>query len=123
MSDFIATIDASYHFDESSIMIGNAMLDGQVTSASIRLPLSTLNRHGLIAGATGTGKTKSLQVLLEQLSEVGVPTLVMDVKGDLSGLSQFGKLNDKISQRIQALDIEWKPQAYPVEFLTISGKP
>lgn len=74
----------SYQFAGSCIRIGNAMQDTKATNIPITLPLSTLNRHGLIAGATGTGKTKSLQLIIEQLSEAGVPSLVMDVKGDLS---------------------------------------
>ena len=123
MSDFISTMTNSYQFAGSCIRIGNAMQDTKATNIPITLPLSTLNRHGLIAGATGTGKTKSLQLIIEQLSEAGVPSLVMDVKGDLSWVSQLGQINDKILQRSQMLGIERKAQSYPVEFLTISDKP
>ncbi|MFP6441730.1 helicase HerA-like domain-containing protein, partial [Pseudomonas aeruginosa] len=80
----------------------------------------TLNRHGLIAGATGTGKTKTLQVLAEGLSDASIPVVLMDIKGDLSGIGAAGEMNDKITSRSQLLGIDFKPQAYPVEFLTLS---
>jgi DNA helicase HerA-like ATPase len=122
MSDFVPTMTDAYNFDDRQIRIGNAMYNAQVTPVPVHLPLSTLNRHGLISGATGTGKTKSLQMLVEQLSIAGVPTLVMDVKGDLSGLSQPGENNPKIASRVQLLGIQRQAQSYPVEFLTISGQ-
>ena len=122
MSDFVSTMTDAYNFDDRQIRIGNAMYNAQVTPVPVHLPLSTLNRHGLISGATGTGKTKSLQMLVEQLSAAGVPTLVMDVKGDLSGLSQPGENNPKIASRVQSLGIQRQAQSYPVEFLTISGQ-
>jgi DNA helicase HerA-like ATPase len=89
----------------------------------VRIPLSTLNRHGLVAGATGTGKTKTLQKLSESLSRAGVPVLVMDVKGDFSGISQPGEMNDRIKTRQDAIGLAWTPTSFPVEFLTISNAP
>ncbi len=83
---FSAHINDGYACKGDAIVLGGAILDGQpVTGTKVQVPLKTMNRHGLIAGATGTGKTKTLQVISEQLSEKGVPVLLMDVKGDLSG--------------------------------------
>jgi Cdc6-like AAA superfamily ATPase len=88
-------------------------LDGEVISdAAVLLPLKTMNRHGLIAGATGTGKTKTLQVLSEILSDASVPVVMMDIKGDLSGIAAAGLVNDKITERVQKLNVEFKPTAY-----------
>jgi DNA helicase HerA-like ATPase len=84
------------------------------------LPLKTMNRHGLIAGATGTGKTKTLQVISEALSDASVPVVLMDIKGDLSGIAAAGSVNDKITDRCQKIGIEYKPAAYPAELLTLS---
>ena len=103
------------------ITLGTAMLDGEtVSDAFVNIPLRTLNRHGLIAGATGTGKTKTLQVLAENLSEKGIPVLLMDIKGDLSGLAEASITNPKIEERHQKLGIPFKPDAFPVEILTLS---
>ena len=86
--DFVSTIQNGYSFKGDSIILGAALREGKVfAEAPIRLPLRTMNRHGLISGATGTGKTKTLQMISEQLSEAGVPVLLMDIKGDLSGLA------------------------------------
>lgn len=89
----------------------------------VKAPLQTFNRHGLIAGATGTGKTKTLQMITEKLSLNGVPTLVMDIKGDLSGISQPGTLNPKIEDRIKIIGEDWKPRQCPEELLSISDEP
>ena len=99
------------------------MLDGKpVSGAEINLPLKTMNRHGLIAGATGTGKTKTLQMISEALSNASVPVLVMDIKGDLSGIGAAGTANDKIKDRCASIGIKYEPQAFPVEFMTLSNE-
>ncbi|GGD25209.1 helicase HerA-like domain-containing protein [Hyunsoonleella pacifica] len=103
------------------IPIGAAMLDGEtVTGAHVKIPLKTLNRHGLIAGATGTGKTKSLQVLAENLSDKGIPVLLMDIKGDLSGLAQPSPGHPKIDERHEKIGLPFEAKAFPVEVLTLS---
>lgn len=118
---FLETVKTGYTFKGESFKIGCAMLDGTVVAgADVLLPFKTLNRHGLIAGATGTGKTKTLQVLAEGLSDASIPVLLMDIKGDLSGIAAAGSLNDKIADRCQKLNIEYKPAAYPVDLLTLS---
>ncbi len=120
---FLTTIKSGYTFKGEAVTIGNAMLDGAVVpGATIVLPLKTMNRHGLIAGATGTGKTKTLQLISECLSDSSVPVLVMDIKGDLSGLAATGVLNDKIKERYQLLATTYSPAAYPVDFLTLSNQ-
>src|ERR1043165_3169589 len=97
---FIQAIKDGYTFKGESVKIGAGMLDGAVIAeAGINLPLKTMNRHGLIAGATGTGKTKTLQMLTEFLSDASVPVLLMDIKGDLSGIAARGTANDKIDER------------------------
>jgi hypothetical protein len=96
------------------------MEDEVVPGLHVRAPLSMLNRHGLVAGATGTGKTKTLQHLAESLSRSGVPVLLMDMKGDMSGLAQPGISHPKIDQRHQEIGVPWNAEAMPVEFLTIS---
>jgi len=122
--NFLNHINEGYAFKGSSIRIGSAILEGSVVKgAEVKAALKTLNRHGLIAGATGTGKTKTLQGIAEALSEAGVPTLVMDVKGDLSGLSQSGTPHPKIDERSQLLELQWKPTPFPCEFLSISDEP
>lgn len=98
-----------------------AMLQGQVVpGAAVSIPLRTMNRHGLIAGATGTGKTKTLQVIAEALSDAGVPVLLMDIKGDLSGLAAAGTENERLRERYSLLGKTYQPAAYPVELLTLS---
>ncbi|HQW45166.1 MAG: helicase HerA-like domain-containing protein [Chitinophagaceae bacterium] len=126
MSDstkFLEVVKTGYTFKGESFKIGSAMLDGQVIpGADVLIPFKTLNRHGLIAGATGTGKTKTLQMLAEGLSDASVPVLLMDIKGDLSGIAAAGTLNDKITDRCQKISIEFKPTAYPVDLLTLSNQ-
>ncbi|MEN3322939.1 helicase HerA-like domain-containing protein [Mariniflexile soesokkakense] len=103
------------------ISVGAAMLNGEtVTNALVNIPLKTLNRHGLIAGATGTGKTKSLQVLAENLSNKGIPVLLMDIKGDLSGLAQPSPGHPKIDERHAQIGIPFEAKNFPVEVLTLS---
>lgn len=99
------------------------MLDGKVVpGAQVKIPLKTLNRHGLIAGATGTGKTKTVQILAEQLSCQGIPSLLMDLKGDLSGLAQPGKLNDHITWRHGEIGVPYEAMPMPVELLSLSNE-
>ncbi len=117
-------VDRAYTFKGPSFVLGTAMYEGEALhSAQVRMPLATLNRHGLIAGATGTGKTKSLQIVAEQLSRQGVPSLLMDIKGDLSGLAAAGKDHPKIQERHQAIGIPYEPFASPVELMSISDEP
>lgn len=121
--NFIQAVKEGYTFKGESVKIGAAILNGEVIAgAPIFLPLKTLNRHGLIAGATGTGKTKTLQLISEFLSDESIPVLVMDIKGDLSGIAAEGTINDKIKDRYQKLNMEYKPSLFPAELLTLSGK-
>lgn len=117
-------IKEAYTFDGESALIGCGMFGGEaIDGLQINIPLKTLNRHGLIAGATGTGKTKSLQVLAESLSDASVPVLLMDIKGDLSGLGAPGTNNKHIEKRSKHIGITYKPSAYPLELLTLSEEP
>lgn len=122
-SKFLDAIKAGYTFKGECFKIGGGVLDGNiVTGADVLIPLKTMNRHGLIAGATGTGKTKTLQMLSEGLSDASVPVLLMDIKGDLSGIAAAGTVNDKITDRCQKLNIQFKPTAYPADLLTLSNQ-
>jgi len=113
-------IAAGYAGEGVALELGTVVVDGVCDpTAPVRIPLATVNRHGLVAGATGTGKTKSLQVIAEQLSAAGVPCLMADVKGDLSGVSRPGALSDKTEQRATDTGDDWTPTAYPVEFLSL----
>lgn len=119
--DFIAQINQGYQIKGGSIVLGSAMLDGEpIRDAFVKIPLKTINRHGLIAGATGTGKTKSLQVFAENLSDNGIPVLLMDVKGDLSGIAKSGAENDHITKRHAQIGLPYEPKGFPVEILSLS---
>lgn len=119
--DFLNYMTQGYACKGDFIVLGGAKLDGEaVADAHIRIPLKTLNRHGLIAGATGTGKTKSLQVITEQLSLKGIPSLVMDVKGDLSGLARPGEETPFITNRHANINLPYSTMGFPVELLTLS---
>lgn len=119
--DFLKHIQDGNTNKGEFITLGAAMLDGEtITNAFVNVPLKTLNRHGLIAGATGTGKTKTLQVLAEGLSEKGIPVLLMDIKGDLSGLAVAGSANAKIDERHAKIGLPHEAKAFPVEILTLS---
>ncbi|PSR11176.1 MAG: ATPase, partial [Bacteroidetes bacterium] len=121
LDKFIETINQGYQFKGESIILGGAMLDNKTqTGTLVKLPLKMLNRHGLIAGATGSGKTKTLQIIAEQLSEVGVPSLLMDIKGDLSGIAVASAGHAKIDERHAAIGIPFRASGSPVELLTIS---
>ncbi|WP_370227596.1 helicase HerA-like domain-containing protein [Mesoflavibacter sp.] len=103
------------------ITLGSAILNGQtLQNAYVNVPLKTMNRHGLIAGATGTGKTKTLQVLAENLSEKGVPVLLMDIKGDLSGIAQPSPGHPKIDERMEKIGLTFEPKSFPVEIMSLS---
>jgi DNA helicase HerA-like ATPase len=118
---FFKYINEGYKTKGDFITLGAAMLGEEtVKEAFVNIPLKTLNRHGLIAGATGTGKTKTLQVLAENLSEKGIPVLLMDVKGDLSGLAKASPGHPKIDERHQKIGLPFEAKGFPVEILTIS---
>src|SRR5690349_19215635 len=120
---FLQAIKAGYTFKGESIHLGIGMLDGDaVTGAGVYIPLRTMNRHGLIAGATGTGKTKTLQLIAEALSDASVPVLLMDIKGDLSGIAAAGSENNNIKERLAKIGGEYKPEAFPVELMTLSNE-
>ncbi len=103
-----------------ALELGTVVVDGAAdATAQIRIPLSTINRHGLVAGATGTGKTKTLQLIAEQLSAAGVPVMMADVKGDLSGLARPGEANDKTAARAKDTGDDWAATGFPVEFLSL----
>lgn len=119
--EFIASISSGYACKGDNILLGGAVFEGEaVPESQVRIPLKTLNRHGLIAGATGTGKTKTLQVMAEQLSEKGVPVLLMDIKGDLSGMAMPGKETESIAGRHARIGIPYSVKGFPVELMTIS---
>ena len=121
-NEFIQAIKDGYTFKGESVKIGAAILNGEVVEdAGIYLPLKTMNRHGLIAGATGTGKTKTLQMISEFLSDASVPVLLMDIKGDLSGIAAIGTVNDKVVDRYQRLNMEYKPEQFTAELMTLSN--
>lgn len=118
---FIQQINDGYLSKGESITLGAAILDGEVLpNTFIKIPLKTLNRHGLIAGATGTGKTKTIQVLSEQLSSYGIPVLMMDIKGDFSGVAKEGEEKDFIKERHEKLKIPYSVSSFPVELMTLS---
>ena len=118
---FQTHINNGYNCKGDYIILGGAMLDKEVMPETfIKVPLKTLNRHGLIAGATGTGKTKTLQVISEQLSAKGVPVLLMDVKGDLSGIAMPGEEKAFITERHARIGLPYAVNACPVELMTLS---
>ena len=123
LQQFKDTVTQGYDFKGESAVLGISMFEGQPCSdALVRLPLKTMNRHGLIAGATGTGKTKTLQVISELLSEASVPVLLMDIKGDLSGIAAPGTSNERVIERYRLLNKTYEPSGFPVELMTISSQ-
>ena len=118
----IDQIAKGYAFDGAALEFGAAVVEGTAyPSAKVRIPLAVLNRHGLVAGATGTGKTKTLQLMAEQLSGAGVPTFLADIKGDLSGIASAGTSNDKIASRAKDIGEDWVGTSYPTEFYALGG--
>ncbi|MDC6362510.1 MULTISPECIES: helicase HerA-like domain-containing protein [Flavobacteriaceae] len=118
---FFGLIEQGYTTKGDYITVGAGMLGGEtITNAYIKIPLKTLNRHGLIAGATGTGKTKTLQVLAENLSDKGIPVLLMDLKGDLSGIAQPSPGHPKIDERHEKIGLPFEAKGFPVEILSLS---
>ncbi|CAI2765563.1 DUF853 domain-containing protein [Flavobacterium collinsii] len=119
--NFIQDINNGYLSKGDSIILGSAILDGEpLGEAHVKIPLKTLNRHGLIAGATGTGKTKTIQVFSEQLSNVGIPVLMMDIKGDFSGIAEKGKEEGFITERHAKINIPYNVSSFPVELMSLS---
>ncbi|MFY0407137.1 helicase HerA-like domain-containing protein [Solicola sp. PLA-1-18] len=121
-SGTVAAVRAGYAFDGAVVEIG-ALVDGGEPRADVgvRIPLAMMNRHGLVAGATGTGKTKTLQVLAEQVAAQGVPVFAADVKGDLSGIAAAGTSSDKLLERTRGIGQEWTPTASSTELLSLGG--
>lgn len=123
MPTFTETLSSGYGFSELSVVLGAALEAGTPhPEPKIRIPLSMLTRHGLVAGATGTGKTKTLQLLAEQLSAQGVPVFVADIKGDVSGIAAPGEASERVTSRAASVGYQWKPAAFPVEFVSLTGK-
>ncbi|MHC3471162.1 helicase HerA-like domain-containing protein [Streptomyces sp. 7R007] len=115
-------IASGYAFSGPALDLGALLWDGRCLSdAQVRVPLAVLNRHGLVAGATGTGKTKTLQLIAEQLSAQGVPVFLADIKGDLSGISAAGRPDDKVRERAAEVHQRWTPTGFPAEFLALGG--
>ena len=118
----VEAVRGGYAFPGAVLELGALLSGGQpLADVQIRVPLGMLNRHGLVAGATGTGKTKTLQVMAEQLSAQGVPVFLADIKGDLSGVSQPGQPSDKLTARTQSIGQPWQPTGYPAEYLSLGG--
>ncbi|PKQ61579.1 ATPase [Labilibaculum filiforme] len=110
--------------NEITLLLGGVMVNATpIDGQKVTLSAQSLNRHGLISGATGTGKTKSLQVLIEELSGIGVPSLVMDIKGDISGLGAEGSTNKIIEKRAHHIQMDWVGKSFPIEFMSISDEP
>ena len=119
----VEAIAPGYAFEGAALELGGLMRNAtELTDTHIRIPLGMLNRHGLVAGATGTGKTKTLQLMAEQLSANGVPVFAADIKGDLSGMSVPGEGGEKIASRAASVGQNWTATAYPVEFYALGGQ-
>jgi uncharacterized protein len=122
VTDFAATIRDAYATAGAAVELGRGVHEGAVApEAAVRVPLATMNRHGLIAGATGTGKTKTLQLIAEQLSSQGVPVFVADVKGDVSGLAEPAEADGPAASRMAELGLPFAPTGFPAEFLSLGG--
>lgn len=122
-SRFTGAINQSYSFKNPSIYLGAGVYQGEILAdAKVNLSLRMMTRHGLVTGATGSGKTRTLQLIAEQLSAAGVPVFMPDIKGDLSGIAKEATTNPKIEERAAALEMKYQPAAFPVEFYSLSGK-
>ncbi len=118
-----AAVASGYAFEGPALELGGLMLNAtDLSDVHIRIPLGMVNRHGLVAGATGTGKTKTLQLLAEQLSDAGVPVFAADIKGDLSGLSMPGEPHEKIDARAASVGQTWEATGFPTEFYALGGE-
>ncbi len=124
LGDFAADLAEGYAFDGPAIHLGRPFTDPEnpVNTVDVRIPLSLINRHGLIAGATGTGKTKTLQLIAEQIAAAGSPVFAADMKGDLAGIGAPGEPNDKVSARAMGLAYQWTPAAAPVDIVSLTGQ-
>jgi DNA helicase HerA-like ATPase len=119
----VQAVAPGYAFEGAALELGGLMLDAETLSdVRIRIPLAMVNRHGLVAGATGTGKTKTLQLLAEQLSAQGVPVFAADIKGDLSGLATPGETSDKVTARAASVGQQWRATGFPVEYYALGGE-
>ncbi len=117
-----AEVAKAYAIEGAALELGTVVIDAVPhPEAAVRMPLSMLNRHGLVAGATGTGKTKTLQLMAEQLSAAGVPVFLADIKGDVSGVAAPGAESDRVRKRAEQTATEWVPTGYPAEFLALGG--
>src|SRR5690349_14857506 len=121
--DPAAEVRAGYAFEGPALTLGPLLTEGVPdATALVRVPLSMMNRHGLVAGATGTGKTVTLQMLAGQLSDAGVPVFLADIKGDVTGMTVPGAGGDKLLARTRELGQDWQPKAYPCEFYALGGQ-
>ncbi|WP_025158817.1 helicase HerA-like domain-containing protein [Leifsonia aquatica] len=117
----VAAVRDGYAFDAPALELGALVNGSPLADVPVRIPLAMTNRHGLVAGATGTGKTKTLQVLAEQLAAAGVPVFAADIKGDLSGISVPGESSDKLLERTRGIGQDWTPRAATTEFFSLGG--
>src|SRR4051812_30394840 len=118
----LGAASAAFPSGGQSVTLGAVLHEGQCgDTPMVGIPLAMMNRHGLIAGATGTGKTKTLQLIAEQLSAAGVPVFLADIKGDVSGIATAGVANDRVTSRAKDTGYDWKPAGYPAEFLSLTG--
>ncbi len=124
MGDFAADLAEGYGFDGPAVHLGRPFVEPEqtVNAVDVRIPLSLINRHGLIAGATGTGKTKTLQLIAEQIAAAGSPVFAADMKGDLAGIGAAGEPNDKVIARATGLEHQWTPGAAPVDIVSLTGE-
>ena len=121
--EFTTAIHSSYTTKGASIYLGAGIFNGEiVSSAKVSLPLRMMNRHGLVTGATGSGKTRTLQLLAEQLSAAGVPVFMPDMKGDISGMAKAATVNEKLAERSKLLEFDYQPAGFPIELYSLSGK-